>query len=102
MATANMTHENPRQNNVLMEFLAKNAWALILVTSSVVAQWAVFGTRLDSLEHRVTTHEEILSDTRAQLAETQNQYSALEAKLEGIDENVNYIRSRLDQILRNN
>lgn len=97
-----MSNTEDKNPNGISPFLARNAWAIIIVAASVVAQWAVFGTRLDSIEQRVETHEKVLSDTRAQLAETQNQYSALEAKLEGIDQNVNYIRTRLDQILRNN
>lgn len=93
-----MTNESPKINSFLTDFLAKNAWALIIVVSSVVAQWAVFGTRLDSLEAKVVHQESMIAETRTQLAETQNQYSALEAKLEGIDANVTYIRNRIDRI----
>lgn len=96
-----MTHQDNNKPNPFLDFFAKNAWALILVVSSVVAQWAVFGVRLDNLEQGVDTNTLAISETRTQLAETQNQYAALEAKLEGIDANVTYIRTRLDAVLRN-
>lgn len=94
-------NENNEKRVQLPEFVTRNAWALIIVAASVIGQWAVFGVRLDSIEARVERQGTSISDIRSSLAETQNQYAALEAKLEGIDQNVNYIRTRLDAALRN-
>ena len=88
-----------KTTSALQDFLAKNAWALIIVASSIVGQWAVFGVRLDSIEARVERQGTAISEVRTQLAETQNQYAALNAKLEGIDATVNYIRSRIDRAI---
>lgn len=82
-----------------MDFLTKNAWALAIVLSSVIAQWAVFGVRLDNIEARQDRQGTAISTLQASVAEVQNQYSALNAKVDAVGSNVDYIRNRIDRAL---
>lgn len=92
-----MTNSNEtKQVNVLIDFLGKNAWALAIVASSVIGQWAVFGVRLQTVEERLDRQGTAISTVQSALAETQTQYASLAAKLDAIDSNVSYIRNRLD------
>lgn len=78
-------------------FFSKNAWAIVLVIASVVAQWAVFGVRLDNIEQRQDRQGNSIQTLQATVSTVQTQYAALNAKLDAIDSNVNYIRSRIDK-----
>ncbi len=88
---------NPQNKNSLAEAI-KTYWPLALVASSIIAQWAVFGIRIQNVEDRLDRQTTAITDIRTQLTETQNQYSALNAKLDGIDKNVDYIRDRIDRV----
>lgn len=96
-----MPENTEKKEGALSSFLAKNAWALIIVTSSVVGQWAVFGARLDNLEARVDRQGTAITDIRSQVQETQNQYAALNAKVDALKDGVDYIRNRIDRALNN-
>lgn len=87
--------------NPLVEFLTKNVWAIALVVSSVIAQWAVFGVRIDNIEARQDRQDLAVIDLRTQLQETKENYAALEEKVDSVKESVDYIRSRIDAALRN-
>lgn len=91
--------DQEQKPNFLVEFLAKNAWALVIVATSVAAQWAVFGVRLDNLEARVDRQGTAITDIRSQVQETQNQYAALNAKVDALKDGVDYIRNRIDRAL---
>ena len=63
---------------------------------SLVAQWAVFGVRLNALEDKQDKQEQSIMAVRdLQVLQTAN-YAELKAKLESVGDNVNYIRSRID------
>ena len=87
--------DNSKQT-FLFDFVKNNAWALVIVFASVVGQWYVFTARLDNIEARQDRQGTALQDLQTSVAGVQTQYAALSAKLDAIDSNVNYIRSRID------
>lgn len=89
------------KENFLMAFLSKNAWALVIVASSVIAQWAVFGVRLDAVEARLDRQGTAITEIRTQVAESQNQYAALNAKVDAMKDSIDYIRNRIDRAINN-
>lgn len=90
--------DNKTQNGLANAI--KTYWPLALVASSIIAQWAVFGIRIQNVEDRLDRQTTAIAEVRSQLTETQNQYAALNAKLDGIDKKVDYILNRVDAIPR--
>lgn len=86
----------PDQNNFFIGFIRNNAWAIVIVTASVVAQWAVFSTRLDTIEQRQDRQGTAITGLQSSVADVQTQYAALNAKLDALNDNVLYIRNRID------
>lgn len=87
-----MSNNNDNKTNFLGDFLARNAWAIILVTVSVVAQWAVFGVRLENIEERTKSSEEAIVNLQA----STNAYAVSIAE---IQRDIQYIRLKLDRII---
>lgn len=85
----------PAQNN-FVGFLKNNLWAIALVLASVVAQWSVFGVRLDNIEARQDRQGTAIADLQNQVTTTQTQYAALDAKVDAMNDNILYIRQRID------
>lgn len=85
-----MTHE-PKTNG-LMEFLTRNAWALGLVASSLVAQWAILGYRIEANEQRVG----VLENRIGVVEEATNRN---DVALASIQKDIEYIRLKLDRII---
>lgn len=77
--------------------MRNNMWAIALVIASVIAQWAVFGVRLDNIEGRQDRQGTAITDLQDQLTQTQSQYAALNAKVDAVSDNVLYIRQRIDE-----
>lgn len=77
----------------------KTYWPIALVAVSLAGSWAILGQRVTAVEERLDRQGTAITDIRAQLQETQEQYAALEAKVDGIKESVDYIRSRIDRAL---
>lgn len=96
-----MTSEHHPKPNSLVDFLSKNVWAISLVTASVIAQWAVFGVRLDSIEDRQNRQDATIVVIQEQQKNAQSQYAALQQKVDSLNENVLYIRNRIDRVLNN-
>lgn len=101
MASLGMTYENRRPSPAgpVIEFFSKNAWAMAIVASSVIAQWAVFGVRLDSVEDRIDRQGMAITELRSEVQETKEQYAALNEKVDSVKESVDYIRNRIDRAL---
>ncbi len=74
-------------------------WPVALVVVSLAAQWAILGQRVSALENRVDRQGTSIADVRTQVAESQKDVAALNEKVDGVAENVNYIRSRIDNAL---
>lgn len=68
------------------DFLKRNAASLIIAVLGVVASFAVYGYRIESLESRVDT-------LQATTLESQ-------ITLEGIKKDIEYIRLQVDRIVR--
>lgn len=90
----------PKENS-LNSFIARNAWAIIIVSASVIGQWAVLGTKVTGVEERVGNLETADISFREELNANKSDVAALNAKVDAVSENVTYIRSRIDQVLRN-
>lgn len=78
----------------------KNYWPIAMVMASIIAQWAVFGVKIQALEDRQDRQGTSIANLQTSVTEVQTQYAALGAKLDAIDSNVNYIRSRIDNATR--
>lgn len=72
--------------------------ALATIIVSLVAQWAVFGTRLTAAEQREDRQGTAITALQNTLTQQQADYAALSAKIDGISDNVSYIRSRIDHV----
>lgn len=79
-----------------MGFIRNNAWAIVIVVASVVAQWAIFSTRLDTIEQRQDRQGTTIAALQTSVQDVQTQYAALNAKLDALNDNVLYIRNRID------
>lgn len=88
-----------RATNPITDFIQKNLWALIIVTASVIAQWAVFSVRLQNIEARQDRQGTVITALQDQMRDTQTQYAALNAKVDAVNDNVLYIRERIDKTL---
>lgn len=84
-------------NNFLIDFVRNNAWAIIIVIASIVAQWAIFSTRLTNDEGRLDRQSSAISTLQSSVNDVQTQYAALNAKLDALNDNVLYIRNRVDK-----
>lgn len=93
-----MTHETTSKQSQFVEFFAKNLWAIALVIASVIAQWAVFGVRLDTVEARQDRQGQAITSLQEQVQDADTRYAALEAKVDSLNENVLYIRNRIDKV----
>lgn len=71
--------------------------AFVSILISLVAQWAVLGVRISTVEARQDRQGDAITDVKNQLVVQASNYAELKAKLEGIADNVNYIRSRIDK-----
>lgn len=89
--------EDKKTFNIGEQF--RTFWPVALVIISLAAQWAILGQRVSALEDRVDRQGTSIADVRTQVAESQKDVAALNEKVDGVAENVNYIRSRIDNAL---
>lgn len=80
----------------------ENNWTIVLsvmtVIVSLVAQWALLGYRITAVEQRQDRQGSAITDIQTTLSSQAAEYAALEAKIDAISDNVDYIRSRIDNI----
>lgn len=79
----------------------KTFWPVVLVVVSLAAQWAILGQRVNSLEDQVDRNGLAIIELRGQVQQNQQDYAALNQKVDGIKESVDYIRNRIDRALTN-
>lgn len=84
----------------MLDWLKSNSITLTIVIAGVIASYSVntalYGYRLSSIEARQDRQGTAITALQTSIADVQTQYAALNAKLDGIDSTVNYIRSRID------
>lgn len=77
-----------------------NAIPIVIGIATLIASYSVnvalYGYRLSAVEARQDRQGTAITSLQASVADVQTQYAALNAKLDGIDSTVNYIRSRID------
>lgn len=74
-------------------------FSVLTIIISITAQWAVFGIRLTAMEERQNRQGEAITEIRAQQSMQAAQYAALNAKLDTMNDTLNYLRSRVDRSL---
>lgn len=74
----------------------KTFWPVVLVVVSLAAQWAILGQRVKSVEEHQDRQDITVAALQVSVSAVQTQYASLSAKLDAIDQNVNYIRTRID------
>lgn len=87
--------------NPMIDWLKSNGLTLTIVVAGIVASYsintALYGYRLSSVEARQDRQGVSITAMQATLADVQSQYAAINAKLDAMSDNVNYIRSRIDK-----
>lgn len=77
-------------------------WPILFSLSSIlislVAQWAILGQRITAIEARQDRQSTAVLALQTQTSDLSNNYATLAAKLDAINDNVNYIRSRIDRV----
>lgn len=73
------------------------ALAITTVMVSLVTQWAVYGIRIANVESRQDRQAAAIMVIQGQITDQVANYAALQAKLDAIKDNVDYIRSRIDR-----
>lgn len=76
-------------------------WPVVLVVVSLAAQWAILGQRVSASEEKIQLNTVAITEIRGDVQETKQNYAALEEKVDGIKESVDYIRNRIDRALTN-
>lgn len=73
-------------------------FSLTSILVSLIAQWAILGTRITAIEGRQDRQGAAITTIQDQVARQAADYAALAAKIDSINDNVNYIRSRIDRV----
>lgn len=95
---------NPEQEkNSKWVDLFRTFWPVAVVLISVVVNsvinWTTFGVRLDAIESRQDRQGSAITSLQTSVTDTQNNYAALNAKVDSLSDNVLYIRQRIDNAL---
>ena len=77
----------------------KTFWPVVLILISLAAQWAILGQRVSNLEKQVDGTASAIVELRSQVQESKQDYAALNEKVDGIKDSVDYIRNRIDTAL---
>lgn len=86
--------------NKLIENYGAIGVAIATVVASLITQWAVFGVRLSAVESRQDNQEATLTALQTSLTTQIANYAALSAKIDALTDNVNYIRNRIDSVVK--
>lgn len=78
----------------------KTFWPVVLVVVSLAAQWAILGQRVNTVEARLDRQGQAITTLQQSDTERQAQYAALSAKLDAVNDNLLYIRNRIDSNAR--
>lgn len=74
--------------------------AAATIIISLVTQWAIFGVRLASVEERQNRQGTTIQALQSQVTGLANDISGMKEKLNSINDNVNYIRNRIDRAVQ--
>lgn len=81
----------------------KGYWPIFLSVTTVIvslaAQWAVLGYRISAVEARQDRQGTAITALQGQTQTLTANYAELNAKIDAMNENVTYIRNRLDRVL---
>lgn len=76
-------------------------FSIVTVLVSLTAQWAVLGVRLSAVEARQDRQATTIMAIQTELQTQATDSARLEAKVDAIDNNVDYIRGRIDKAISN-
>lgn len=82
------------------DFFKNNAVTLIVGAISFVSIYAVNNYRLNTLETRQDRQAEQIQGVRDQVNDQGRSIVAMQTKIDAINDNVNYIRSRIDAAVK--
>lgn len=87
-----------------MQEYIKQYWPVIFSVTTIIVslltQWVLLGYRISAVESRQDRQGSAITDIQAQLSTQAANYAALSAKLDAIDNDVTYIRQRIDNVTR--
>ena len=75
-------------------------WPVVLFIGGIISTWAVFGVRLAGVEARQDRQADTIRMLQGQVTDLGNDISGIKAKIESINDNVNYIRDRIDRAVK--
>lgn len=84
----------------MSDWFIKNIVAIILAIISFVSIYAVNNYRLNALEDGQNKQDGKIMVLQSQQVESAANYAALSAKLDAVNDTVNYIRSRIDSLAK--
>ncbi len=76
-------------------------FSLATVLVSLVSVWATYGIRLQNVENRQDRQSAAIMAIQTELQTQAKDSARLEAKVDAIDNNVDYIRGRIDRAVGN-
>lgn len=85
------------------DFIKNNPSVVITVATiaiSIVTQWAVLGQRISSIEERQNMQGASIISIQAQIQAQATDSAELKAKIEAINDNIVYIRNRIDRAIQ--
>lgn len=80
----------------MIDWLKANAWVLAISAATIISTFTLYGVRISAVEARVDRQGTAIATMQTALASQQSQYSALNAKLDAMNDLLVYIRSRVD------
>lgn len=92
-------HSNKTVKNTSMNDYLKY-WPLAIFVGGIISTWAIFGVRLSGLESLQDKQGEAVKELQQRVSVSEVNYAKLDAKIEGIKDDVTYIRNRIDSAVK--
>ncbi len=83
------------------DFLKKYGFLIIPIVTAIISisgVWATFGIRISEIEARQDRQGTTITTLQTQVTGLANDISGIKATLGAINDNVNYIRNRIDKV----
>lgn len=85
-----------------MERLIERYWPMVVTIVTVLlgvgAQWAVYGLQISDLRATQARQAVDIANLQTQVSLQASEYASLKATIDAINDNVTYIRSRIDRL----
>jgi len=91
-------HTQVKNGNVLKFF--KDYWFLLIFIVTVAFGWSEMRAQIQANASIITKHEEVISDNRTRINETQLEAAVAKQKIEALEMNLNEIKTDIKTIIR--